>query len=101
MFVVWEPVLPTDWGRPSPSLTGFVPDPRAKHFWDPQRKLSALLGGAPALGGLAGERKIGFHMNTVIWDAALVYPPGGRLGPGAKLLVAPVVKFRSDLGAAL
>jgi len=29
---------------------------------------------------LAGTRQIGFRMKDVVWDAALVYPPGARVG---------------------
>lgn len=28
VFVIWEPVLATDWGTPSPTLTAYVADPR-------------------------------------------------------------------------
>jgi hypothetical protein len=101
VFVVWEPVLDTDWGRPSPSLTGYVTDRRAIHFWDHDRKLSAWYGGPARLDALAGERKIAFRMQDVLWDAALVYPPGARWGSPARLLVAPVVKYRGELAEAL
>lgn len=98
VFVVWEPVLTTDWVTPSPSLTGYVP--AATHFWDPDRALSASLGGAARLESLAAAREVGFRMEDVLWDAALVYPPGVRWGAGAKLLVAPVFKYRDRLLAA-
>jgi len=41
VFVIWEPVLLTDWRRPSQSQTSYVPDRRATHFWDLDRRLSA------------------------------------------------------------
>jgi hypothetical protein len=91
VFVIWEPVLETDWGDPGQRITGYVPDARAVHFWDPARRLSSLLGGAPRLDHLAADRSIGFRMNEVIWDAALVYPPGAKWGDRARPLVAPGV----------
>jgi hypothetical protein len=101
VFIVWEPVLDTDWGRPALAQTGYVADRRALHFWDRDRKLSAALGGAANLDWLAASRRIGFRMKDVVWDAALVYPPGARWGSRARLLVAPVVKYREELAEAL
>jgi hypothetical protein len=101
VFVIWEPVLATDWGTPSPTLTGNVPDPRAVHFWDPEHRLSAAYGDAPKLDLLAGVRQVSFRMNDVVWDTALVYPPGANWGVPADLLVAPVVKYRADLAEAI
>jgi hypothetical protein len=101
VFVIWEPVLATDWGTPSPSLTGYVPDARVMHFWDRSRRLSALLGGPTKLAALAGTEQVGFLMKDVVWDTALFYPPGVWWGNRANLLVAPVVKHREELAAAL
>ena len=94
---MWEPVLPTDWGSPSPTLTSIVHDPRAVQYWDHDRKLSALLGGPAKRDKLARVDLVGFKMNDVIWDAALVYPPGAQWGSTAELMVAPVVRFRDSL----
>jgi hypothetical protein len=101
VFIVWEPVLATDWGTPSPSLTGQVADPRVTHFWDHDRRLSSLYGGAARLAELADVEHAGFRMQDILWDAALVYPPGSQWGSRAQLLVAPVVKFRRELAGAL
>lgn len=101
VFVIWEPVLATDWWRPSQALTSNVPDRRAVHFWDPGRRLSAAYGDAPKLDLLAGVRKVGFRMKDVVWDTALIYPPGAKWGSPAQLLVAPVVEYRDDLAEAL
>jgi hypothetical protein len=101
VLVVWEPVLPTDWGSPSPSLTSFVGDARAIHFWDRGRRLSVMLGGPPALDSLAHTKKVDFQMRDLIWDAAFVYPPGARWGARAETLLAPVVDYAEDLAAAV
>ena len=101
MFVVWEPVLTTDWLARGPSLTSYIADRRAVHLWDHDRRLSAALGGAEKLAAAAATGKIGFRMTDVVWDAALVYPPGQRWGSKANLLVAPVMKYQADLAGAL
>jgi len=94
-------VLITDWRRPGRAQTAFVPDPRATHFWDADHRLSALYGGRDRLAALASMEKVGFAMRRVIWDTALVYPRGAKWGAAASLLVAPVVKYRNELAAAL
>ena len=101
VLVVWEPVLPTDWGSPSPSLTAFVADRRATHFFDRDRRLSASMGGPAMVQKLAADSKIEFEMKDVIWDVAFVYPPGARWGDRAASARAPVVDFGGDLSAAL
>ena len=101
VLVVWEPVLETDWGTPGAGLTAMVGDARAVHFFDRERRLSAAMGGPGAVPRLAGTSKVGFQMKDVIWDIALVYPPGARWGGPATTLVAPVVKYRDELNAAL
>jgi hypothetical protein len=90
-----------DWVARSPSLTSYVSDPRARHYWDYDRRLSAIYGGAEKLPGLAETRRVRFRMKDVVWDTALLYSPGQRWGSAAKLLVAPVVKYRDDLAGAL
>ncbi len=60
-----------------------------------------MLGGAALLDHLAESRRVGFRMKDVVWDTALVYPPGVPWGTPAKLLVAPVMKFQPELGREL
>jgi hypothetical protein len=101
VFVIWEPILLTDWRRPGAAQTAWLPDPRAMHFWDLDHRLSGLYGGRDRLAALAATPRIGFTMRDVIWDAALVYPPGLKWGAPAELLVAPVVKYRDELARSL
>lgn len=62
VFVVWEPVLPTDLAAPSTAALARVPDLRAAQYWDRQRVLSHLL----------GEH----NRPSVVWDYIAVYAPG-------------------------
>jgi hypothetical protein len=62
VFVIWEPVLPTDFAAPSTAALLRIPDARAAQYWDKSRALSHLL----------GER----NRSTVIWDYIAVYQPG-------------------------
>ena len=62
VFVIWEPVLPTDFAAPSTAALARIPDVRAAQYWDKKRALSHLL----------GER----NRSTVVWDYIAVYAPG-------------------------
>ena len=61
-FVVWEPVLATDWAAPSSTTLKRIPDLRASQFWDKDRLLSKLMG--------EHDRR------TIVWDYIVVYPVG-------------------------
>ena len=62
VFVVWEPVLWTDWAAPSTATLKRISDPRASQYWDKGHLVSGLL----------GER----DSSSVIWDYVAVYEPG-------------------------
>ena len=62
VFVIWEPVLPTDFVAPSTAALARIPDVRAAQYWDRKRGLSHLL----------GEH----NRSTVVWDYIAVYAPG-------------------------
>jgi len=62
VFVIWEPVLPTDFAAPSTAALARIPDPRAAQYWDRRRALSHLL----------GEH----NRSSVVWDYIAVYAPG-------------------------
>lgn len=61
-FVVWEPVLLTDWSAPSTATLRRVSDPRAAQFWDKSRLISHSM----------GEKDRG----SIVWDYIAVYPAG-------------------------
>jgi hypothetical protein len=62
VFVVWEPVLPTDLSAPSTAALARIPDLRAAQYWDRRRALSHLLG--------EHDRP------SLVWDYIAVYAPG-------------------------
>jgi hypothetical protein len=62
VFIVWEPVLPTDWGAPSTTTLKRITDTRAAQFWDGGRLISHQL-------DEHGRRGI-------VWDYVAVYPVG-------------------------
>ncbi len=82
VFVVWEPILPTDWSRPTRPILKRVRDSRAAQFWDKNHLIAAQI----------KQQLQEFHANDPsccedgghLWDMAAVYPPGvnwGESGP--------------------
>jgi hypothetical protein len=61
-FVVWEPVLPTDWGAPSTAALRRISDGRAAQYWDKGRLVSKSM----------GEQ----GNDSIVWDHIAVYAPG-------------------------
>ena len=82
VFVVWEPVLVTDWHAPGAGAVGRVPDARVTQFWDPGHALSQAI-----------------RRGRVVWDYVAIYPAGVRWGeafPAPKFSGAPVVRVIDD-----
>jgi hypothetical protein len=62
VFVVWEPVLPTDLGTPSTVTLKRISDLRVSQYWDKEHLVSRLLG--------EHDRR------SVVWNYVAVYEPG-------------------------
>ena len=89
-FVVWEPVLPTDWSSPSTAALARLSDPRVTQFWDRHRLVSHSM----------GEH----DRHSVVWDYIAVYPAGSiweESPPPALYHGNPVVKEIYAAGAAI
>ena len=89
-FVVWEPVLLTDWSAPSVSALSRISDSRATQFWDKERLISHSM----------GEH----DRHSVVWDHIAVYSPGevwGGKPPPALYHGGPVVRVIAPAQAAV
>jgi hypothetical protein len=62
VFVIWEPVLPTDFGAPSTATLRRISDPRAFQYWDKEHLVSSELGET--------------DRSSVVWDYVAVFSPG-------------------------
>jgi hypothetical protein len=90
VFVVWEPVLVTDWTAPSTATLKRIPDLRASQFWDKSRLLSKSM----------GER----DRRSIVWDYIAVYRVGAiwKEGPPEALYHGgPVVRVTEPARAAV
>ena len=73
VLVVWEPMLPTDWSRPSGMVQARISDPRVVQFWDKDHLVAKeLRQQLPA--------QVCCQRNGVIWDFAAVYPNNAHWG---------------------
>jgi hypothetical protein len=82
VFVVWEPVLITDWHAPGAGALRRLPDARVTQFWDRERALSHAI-----------------RPQHLVWDWVAVFPPGVRWGdafPHPQFAGAPVVRVIED-----
>jgi len=90
IFVVWEPVLVTDWSSPSTATLHRIPDAQAAQFWDKERVISQLMGEHDG--------------RSIVWDYIAVYPPGAvwKASPPEPLYRGgPVVRVIGEARSAL
>ena len=100
VYVVWLPILPTDFSAPNTSAMGRVPDTRVRQFWDRDR----LIAKAIAAAGPTQPVPDCCDMNGILWDLTTVYSRGLRWEdrlPPAAFLNGPVVDLRTEIGQAL
>ena len=91
VLVVWEPMLPTDWAKPSGFVMARISDPRAMQFWDKdhlvQKELSQQF---PSSQPFCCQR------DGIIWDVAAIYPPQIRWGTSAPVFFGGAVLDVAD-----
>lgn len=78
VYVVWMPVLPLDERF---GVADVLVDPRARHFWDDEQRVSAEVGRSLGVDGLAWDMYLLYGPDAV-WDAGLPAP----LGTGAPVV---------------
>ncbi len=89
-FVVWEPVLPTDWTSPSTATLKRIADSRVAQFWDKRRLISLSMG--------EHDRR------SEVWDFIAVYRAGAVWSdqpPQAMYQGGPVVRVIKPARAGL
>lgn len=90
VLAIWEPMLPTDWSKPTSVVLDRLSDHRVVQWWDQQHVVAHLLK-ASAQGQNPGccTRK------GTLWDVIAVYPPGVQWTtslPAPKFFAGPVVR---------
>jgi hypothetical protein len=84
LFVVWEPVLATDWGAPSTAIMRRVSDARVQQYWDKGRLLSKAIGEHDK--DSAVWDWVGVYSADAAWEGA---PPKPLFADGPVIDVVP------------
>ena len=101
MFVIWEPILPTDVAPPITSVLSRMPDVRVQQYWDPNHLVAKQLAADARPPQPEQECCV---RGGVLWDLAAVYPKGATWQaqmPTAILFNGPVVDVTEALESAL
>lgn len=100
-LVVWEPVIESDRGPPSPEVRAPLADPRVTEFWDPERRLSRALIAAAR----EEPRRFGLDEppapDAIAWDVIGVYRPGAKWMDRPSFWGSPVEEVAGKARAAL
>ena len=101
VFVVWEPILVSDFMAPTTSVLRRISDPRARHYWDEGQVLAKRMTRdarppqpTPSCCDADGT----------LWDLAAVYPKGARWDatlPPAVVFDGPVVRITEQIESAI
>ena len=75
VYDVWQPVLPTDWGKPGTGALARLSSPRVRQFWDGERLVARAVEHSSQ--GRALQPNCCFERG-LWWDFIAVYPPGGH-----------------------
>ena len=78
VLVVWEPMLPTDWSRPSGMVQSRISDSRVVQFWDEDHLVARELKQQ-----FPGSQRLCCQLHGILWDVAALYPPKVTWGASA------------------
>lgn len=101
VFMVWEPILPTDFMAPTTSVLSRASDRRVQQYWDRNHVLAKQM--AADARSPQPEQECCVH-SGVLWDLAAVYPKGARWEermPTATVFNGPVVDLARAIEAAV
>lgn len=94
VFVVWEPILPTDYSSPGTLVLSRLSDTRVTQYWDKNHLFAEQLGHKIDADPGQAHPNCCVHKGTQ-WDEVAVYSQGARWDeqmPRAAFLNGPVVR---------
>jgi len=87
VFVVWEPILPSDWQSPTNPVLSRIPDLRASQYWDKDHLVATLL-----REHVPPDEPNCCNKDGVLWDLVALYPKHSVLKSAPSFIAGPVVK---------
>ena len=102
VFVVWEPVIPTDIAPPTSRDMARIPDPRVLQYWDPDVLLSAEF--IRTREAHPEALRFGDYIGSIVWDVVAVYGPEAEwtdMLPLPSYFGGPVVMSEAEMRAAM
>ena len=93
ILVVWEPILPSDWSRPTRPVMARIPDTRVIQFWDKDHLIAEQLSRQ-----LRTKQPTCCRHSGTLWDLVALYPNGTNWNESEPFYVdGPVYKVESEL----
>jgi hypothetical protein len=93
VLVVWEPILPSDWSRPTRPVMARIPDSRVIQFWDKDYLIATQLKGQ-----LRTKQPTCCRHSGTLWDLVALYPKGTNWNESEPFYVdGPIYKIESEL----
>lgn len=93
VLVVWEPILASDWSRPTRPVLARIPDQRVIQFWDKDHLTAKQLDGQ-----LSNRQPSCCRHAGILWDLVALYPKGVQWGSSEPMYIdGPVVKVKAEL----
>lgn len=93
VLVVWEPILPSDWGRPTHLVMARIPDRRVVQFWDKDHLIAKQLDTQ-----LRTKQPSCCRHSGTLWDLVALYPDRTKWDESEPLYIdGPVYKVETDL----
>jgi len=97
VLVVWEPILASDWSRPTRPVLARISDPRVEQFWDKNHLIAKQLDQQLS----TSQPKCCRHAGT-LWDVVALYPQGVQWGDSQPVFIdGAVVKVEAELAKQL
>ena len=96
VFLVWEPILPTDWFRPSRLVQRRVADPRVVQFWDKNHLVAKEL-----RAHLAASQVDCCRHQRILWDVAAVFLKDAKWDSAPDFIGEPVVRATPEVAKRL
>jgi hypothetical protein len=87
VFVVWEPILPSDWSRPSRFVQRRILDSRAVQFWDKRHLVAKQL-----KAHLSESQAASCSHSKILWDVVAVFPKDVMWNSAPDFIGGPVVR---------